>query len=150
MYSLLLLVDTDDTKYIVEQAPKSSIWALSSDSEPGPDSSLLMEEKKFQFQEKGRVEDATLIGREGKNVIKKASKEKSPKKGLNSPKKEKDINNNVKRKGTKFPLTDYSGLRRWMKLNKILATFESSLQRDHFPFFKMKKVLYLKSHAFSI
>ncbi|KAJ4726789.1 DNA-binding protein BIN4 [Melia azedarach] len=81
------------------RAPKSSIWALSSDSEPGPDSSLLMEEKKFQFQEKGRVEDATLIGREGKNVIKKASKEKSPKKGLNSPKKEKDINNNVKRKG---------------------------------------------------
>ncbi|KDO74714.1 hypothetical protein CISIN_1g019690mg [Citrus sinensis] len=44
-------------------------------------------------------EDAALTGREEKTSVKKVSKEKSPKKGLKSPKKEKDVINNVKRKG---------------------------------------------------
>lgn len=90
------------TSYIVEQALKSSILALSSDSESCQDNSLLSEEKAFQFQEKEMDEDAALTGREEKISVKKVSKEKSPKKGLKSPKKEKDIVNNVKRNGMKF------------------------------------------------
>lgn len=80
-------------------ALKSSILALSSDSESCQDNSLLSEEKAFQFQEKEMDEDAALTGREEKISVKKVSKEKSPKKGLKSPKKEKDIVNNVKRNG---------------------------------------------------
>ncbi|KAH9724532.1 dna-binding protein bin4 [Citrus sinensis] len=80
-------------------APKSSILALSSDSESCKDSSLLREEKEFQFQGKEMDEDAALTGRDEKTSVKKVSKEKSPKKGKKSPKKEKDVLNNVKRKG---------------------------------------------------
>ncbi|KAK9204760.1 hypothetical protein WN943_015024 [Citrus x changshan-huyou] len=89
------------TSFIVEQAPKSSILALSSDSESCKDSSLLREEKEFQFQGKEMDEDAALTGRDEKTSVKKVSKEKSPKKGKKSPKKEKDVLNNVKRKGMK-------------------------------------------------
>ncbi|KAH9780497.1 hypothetical protein KPL71_008101 [Citrus sinensis] len=67
-------------------APKSSILALSSDSESCKD-------------RKEMDEDAALTGREEKTSVKKVSKEKSPKKGKKSPKKEKDVLNNVKRKG---------------------------------------------------
>lgn len=86
-------------KHMEPFAPKSSILALSSDSESYQNSSLLREEKAFQFQEKEMDEDAALTGREEKTSVKKVSKEKSPKKGLKSPKKEKDVVNNVKRKG---------------------------------------------------
>ncbi|KAK9179551.1 hypothetical protein WN943_028753 [Citrus x changshan-huyou] len=86
-------------KHMEPFAPKSSILASSSDSESCQNSSLLREEKAFQFQEKEMDEDAALTGREEKTSVKKVSKEKSPKKGLKSPKKEKDVINNVKRKG---------------------------------------------------
>lgn len=98
---LAILCRLMTTSFIVEQAPKSSILALSSDSESCQNSSLLREEKAFQFPEKEMDEDAALTGREEKTSVKKVSKEKSPKKGLKSPKKEKDVVNNVKRKGMK-------------------------------------------------
>ncbi|KDO40996.1 hypothetical protein CISIN_1g0293301mg, partial [Citrus sinensis] len=61
------------TSFIVEQAPKSSILALSSDSESCKDSSLLREEKEFQFQGKEMDEDAALTGRDEKTSVKKVS-----------------------------------------------------------------------------
>ncbi|KAH7543688.1 hypothetical protein JRO89_XS15G0000800 [Xanthoceras sorbifolium] len=79
-------------KHVEAHAPKTSVWELSSDAE-----------EEFTLQKKEEDDDSALIGREGKSPTKKSSKGKSPKKGPkltgHSPKKEKDVNNNMKIKG---------------------------------------------------
>ncbi|KAK0593157.1 hypothetical protein LWI29_032030 [Acer saccharum] len=79
-------------KHVEAHAPKTSVWQLSSDTE-----------EDFSLQKKEEDEDSALIGREGKSPTKKSLKGKSPKKEpkitVHLPKKEKDVNNKMKRKG---------------------------------------------------
>ncbi|KAK3232162.1 hypothetical protein Dsin_004043 [Dipteronia sinensis] len=79
-------------KNVEVHAPKSPVCELSSDTE-----------EELSLQKKEEDEDSALIGREGKSPTKKSLKgkfsKKEPKITGHSPKKAKDVNINMKRKG---------------------------------------------------
>ncbi|XWS38083.1 hypothetical protein CRYUN_Cryun19dG0100400 [Craigia yunnanensis] len=87
-------------KYLGRHAANHSIWTLSSDSESSPDHSPKKKEKISLSQESGEANDPVLTGRGEKSPRKKTSKGKSPKKGLTAevqtPEKEKNVNDDVK------------------------------------------------------
>ncbi|XWS50238.1 hypothetical protein CRYUN_Cryun12cG0071300 [Craigia yunnanensis] len=85
-------------KHLGPHAANHSIWTLSSDSEFSPDHSP-KKEKISLSQESGEANDPVLTGRSEKSPRKKTSKGKSPKKGLKpggqTPKKEKNVNDDA-------------------------------------------------------
>lgn len=84
----------------VEQAVKRSVWSLSSDSESQPDHSPKKEKIISLSQESEEANDPVPTGRAEKSPRKKTSKGKSPEKGLKAgaqtPKKEKNVNDDAK------------------------------------------------------
>ncbi|XVE64526.1 hypothetical protein DITRI_Ditri07aG0107600 [Diplodiscus trichospermus] len=90
--------DTSE-EHLGSHAGNHSIWKLSSDSESSHDHSPKTTEKISLSQESGEANDPVLTGKGEKSPRKKTSKGKSLKKGLKSgsqtPKKEKNMNDNA-------------------------------------------------------
>ncbi|PPS11182.1 hypothetical protein GOBAR_AA09456 [Gossypium barbadense] len=87
-------------KHLGSHAVNHSIWTLSSDSESSPGHSPQGKQKVSLSQESGEASDPVLTGRANRSPLKKTSKGKSPKKGVKArvqtPKKEKNVKDDVK------------------------------------------------------